>query len=216
MDIKTPETNLIWLNKVNGADIVEYKYAKRCMSIFEGHLIGVIMGIAYGGSVEAIANLWKDRGLVIGYDTFEDLHPVHLAQNPNHFEAKCMDHWYLDRIHGTKNLNFEYQSDMLESLFPSSWWELRKGEVREDSCKHLRYINYAFLDMDILASMRTGYEAVKHKIVKDGYLLMHDTDHINTLTPWFKEEVMGKDGHMWEIAEDLPQHHIVVLKRTAL
>ena len=172
---------MLTLNECNGADKVCDKYEHLCLAEFTGDLIGVQMGIAYGGDVERLAKTWQGRGQVYAYDTFEG-HPRQLAPDNNHFEATCMQSWY--DVYGRDNLSLEYQQSELDRQGLTNA-HLIKGLVNKDSCKELPYINYAFLDMDMLASTEAGYQAVKEKIVKGGYLLLHDVNNINTLFEWY-------------------------------
>lgn len=161
------------LNKENEAYLVIMDYAEKCLKKFDGSLNAVLMGIAYGGEVEAVAKLWKGKGTVYGFDTFEDLHPRHLADTENGFEATCMDDWYTK--YGTEELNIEYQRKTLDKLGNAV---LTKGEVHKDSCKDIPNIHLAFLDMDILKSMKIGYSAVKDKLVPGGFLFLHDANNM--------------------------------------
>lgn len=209
---------LIWLNEVNGCKERELDYMKRTMSDFHGedmHLYGVIMGIAYGGSVEELARIWRGKGTVYGFDTFEDLHPRHLAEDGNEREATCMDHWYREDVYGTDMLSYRYQRGVLDSEGLDNA-VLVKGEVRKDSCKDIPHIHYAFLDMDLIESMKIGYEAVKDKIVKHGFLLMHDVTskgNLPRLYDWFYNDVIYKDWDMWEIEAIYPENHLGILRR---
>lgn len=204
------ETTLKTLNDVNGAHIVCEKFELQCLKDFpEGKLYAAIMGLAYGGDVERIIRNWGERGEVWGYDTFIG-HPKHLAQDQNAFEATCMEHWY--RTIGTDALSYEYQRKVLDSLgFTNA--HLIKGEVQKDSCKDIPYLNYAFLDMDIIASMQTGYEAVKDKLVEGGYLLLHDVNNIQTLIQWYTTEV--RTDPMWEILVEYDSLTAVLRKKHA-
>lgn len=155
----------------------------------------VIMGIAYGGEVEAIAKYLKINNLpgkVYGFDTFEDLHPKHLAKDKNNFEATCMDGWYASPEFGTQPLAYEYQRKVLDDQGLDNAI-LIKGEVAADSCKKIGPIHYAFLDMDMISSMRTGFEAVSDKIISGGYVMLHDVlpkGHLDYLYNWCWDEVM--------------------------
>lgn len=187
---------MITLNEINGADKLCAKYEKKCLEEFEGDLYGAVMGIAYGGDVERIArDIWGERGKVYGFDTFEAGHPKHLAEDIQSFQATCMDLWYGQN--GMDKLAYDYQRKELDRQVLTNAI-LVKGEVHKDSCKDIPYLNYAFLDMDIIASMEAGYEAVKDKIVSKGYLLMHDVvGSIPELTPFYDR--IKKD---WEIVEE--------------
>lgn len=187
------------LNEVNGADKLCTKYEKACLEEFSGELIGVVMGIAYGGDVERIArDVWGERGKVYGYDVFEATHPKHLAEDPNDFDATCMDHWY--QVYGVDHLSYDYQRTELDRQGLTNAF-LIKGEVSPDSCKDLPYINYAFLDMDMVKSMAYGYQAVREKIVPGGYLLLHDVyQNIPQLGRWYEYDV--KNSGLWDVIEE--------------
>lgn len=177
---------MITLNKINGADELCEKYERRCLDEFKGDLVGVVMGIAYGGDVERIAKIWGNRGKVYGFDTFKG-HPKHLCPDKDDFQATCMDNWYYQ--YGMEKVSYEYQRKELDSQDLTNAI-LIKGEVNKDSCKDIPYLNYAFLDMDILASMVAGYEAVKDKLVKGGYLLLHDVyQNIPALEKWYQKDI---------------------------
>jgi hypothetical protein len=178
-------TTLKILNKVNGANEVIFEYAKKLTD----NPVAVLMGIAYGGEVEGIAQMWKDCGKVYGFDTFEDKHPSHLSSNKDSFPARCMDHWYNHKDYGTDELRYEYQRCVLDSLGLSNAI-LIKGEVNKDSCGDIEKIDLAFLDMDMVESMSTGFEAVKDKIVEGGYLFLHDCQNITEVGDWCREVVM--------------------------
>lgn len=209
--VELPRATLIELNDTNGASEITYRYAKAVLDTFAEHLYGVQMGIAYGGGVERMAQLWNERGDVYGYDTFEDLHPSHLADSPQSREATCMDHWYRKEIHGTEKLSYDYQKSVLENFKNA---HLIKGLVTEDSCKDLPKIHYAFLDMDLYTSMVTGYKAVEDKMVKDGYLLLHDVvtqSNLPRLYDWYNNVVL-KDKRWQEVYKD-EGTHLAVLRR---
>ena len=205
---------MIWLNNVNGADKICTEYHQKVLDEFPGHVYGAVCGIAYGGEIESCAKLWKDRGTIYGYDTFEDLHPKHLAPNGNKesFEATCMDSWYHRDVHGTDQLAYAYQREELDKQGLTNA-VLVKGEVHPQSCQDIPQIHYAFLDMDMPISMHNGYLAVKDKIVAGGYLLLHDTQNIQSVGDWYREEVLGKDGSMWEEIGKWDGSMLVALQR---
>lgn len=210
-------SDLIWLNECNGADKVEREYFGRTLATFHNDypLYGVVMGVAYGGSLQAMGKEWKNKGHIYGYDTFEDLHPKHLIKDQEDREATCMDHWYQDNINGTEGLSKQAVRDGLDAHHIENV-TLVKGEVHKDSCKILPGIHYAFLDMDLLPSMKTGYQAVKDKIVKGGYLLMHDVvakNNLPRLHEWFFEDVILKDWDMWQILDIQQKGHIAALQK---
>lgn len=191
------QTELITLNEINGADEVCDKYEKMCLEEFKDPLIGVIMGVPFGGDVERLAKTWSERnGKVYGYDTFEG-HPKELSADINSFEATCMDYWY--KQYGMDKVKIEYQRKELDRMGLTNAY-LVKGLITKDSCNDLDHINYAFIDLDILASMEAGYAAVKDKIVPGGYLILHDINNIETLKPWYEQGV--KKDPMWEVVEE--------------
>ena len=201
-----------WLNKLNGADLIEIKYTTKCMEEFEGDLTAVVMGSAYGGCLEAMGKLLKDRGKVYGCDTFEDMHPVHLAPTQGGFEATCMNHWYNREDYGTDRLAYDYQRKELDKQGLDNVI-LIKGEVGPHTVKDLDKIHYAFLDMDMPKSMDNGYQAVKNKIVKGGYIMFHDTQNIGSLTSWYNQEVRLNDKKMWKVVGDLGRELLKVLQK---
>ena len=192
------KTELINLNHVNGADELLFDYTSQLLTEFpDEHLYGCEMGIAYGGGVEGIASMWGERGSVWGFDVFEELHPKHLADDPTSFDATCMDYWYGSPDYGKERLALEYQQKIIDGLGLKNL-TLVKGEVNKDSCEDIPKLHYAFLDMDIPFSMKQGYSAVRDKIVKGGYLFLHDTQNIPGVGDWMREEVTGRDTKMWE------------------
>lgn len=209
-------TELIWLNRVNGADKITYEYCTKIMDLPVDHLYGAVLGSAYGGELEAVGKLWKDRGTIYGFDTFTG-HPKHLIEDQTNFEVTCMDKWYREDVHGTDNLTVEYQQGVLDKLGLDNV-KLVKGLVHENSCADIPYLNYAFLDMDIKESMETGYLAVRDKILPGSALFIHDATpptHIPRVYKWLTEDVLGKDGDMWTMAgEWTPAFLTCLVRRT--
>lgn len=202
------------LNVHNGADKPLLQLASRVLEEFpKEHVYGVEMGIAYGGGVERIGKLWKGRGTIYGMDTFIG-HPEHLAVDASSDEARCMDHWYRPEILGKDKLAYEYQRGVLDSEGLDNVI-LVKGEVNKDSCKDIPKIHYALMDMDMLVSTKNGYEALKNKIVKGGYLCLHDVIppvHLGGyLYNWWYNDTMKQDGY--EIVEELPGSHLGIYRK---
>ena len=172
----------------NGADVITHMYAEQCLDEFKGHLYGVEMGICFGGGIEKIGKQWKDRGDVWGFDTFEG-HPVEQmlprdewAQQSggrDSMAAVCMDCWYTDDQHrfatqGVDKCSQEYIQSELDKEGLTNV-HLVKGLVTEKTdVSFIPYLNYAFLDMDWPQAQWDGYNLIKHKIVKGGYLCLHD------------------------------------------
>lgn len=210
---------LYWINNVNGADYLMLGVAAMCRKKFKNNLIGAEMGTAYGGGPEAVGKMWKGIGEVHAFDTFEG-HPVELSSDPNSFEARCMDRWYDNRYAGNERipfltkemLTYEYQRSVLDSEGLSNVI-LHKGLINKDSLNEINYLNYALLDMDLLVSMKTGYEIVKDKIVKGGFLCLHDCNpknHIEGL--WeFYEEILNSGN--WKEIMHCDSSYLIVLEK---
>ena len=206
--------SLPYLNKLNGASEVEDKYSQKCLDEFEGELTAVQMGIAYGGCSESLGKLWKGRGKVYGFDTFEDLHPKELGEKGT-FESDCMDYWYQKDILGTEHLKYKYIREELDKEGLDNVI-LRKGLIGKDSLKGISSVNYALLDMDMYESMKIGYDLVKDKIVKGGYLLLHDVlpvHHLPKLYVLYVNTILDDKDIEWEVVEEKPQSFIVALKK---
>jgi len=206
---------LVWLNTLNGADQVETECFTKCLEDFEGPLNGAIMGMAYGGSVEAMGIAWKGRGKVYGFDTFEDLHPKQLSKDQASFEATAMDYWYGNDVYGTASLAYDYIRGELDKQGLDNVI-LVKGLINANSLKDVPYLNYAILDLDILKSMKMGYELVKDKIVKGGYLLLHDvipSNHMPTLNDLYLNTILEDPKNNWEIVKEQVQSFIVALRK---
>jgi hypothetical protein len=162
------------------------------------YLIGVEMGIAYGGGVEKIGKLWQNRGVVYGFDTFEDLMPKIIDNK----EVNDMDDAYIK--FGMQGLSLKYQQGELDRQGLDNV-KLVKGLITKDSCKDLPYIDYCLLDLDVLESMKIGYEAVKDKTI---YLCLHDIYFYPRLSRWF--ETIIKD---WSIIAVHPVDDLIILKK---
>lgn len=192
------DNTLYWINNCNGADYGELFCCAMLRKKFQNeHLIGVIMGSAYGGSGEAIGKLWLNNGEIHLFDTFEG-HPDYLSEDINSFEARCMDRWILNTYAGKQRiphlnremLTYEYQRGVLDFKKLNNV-HLHKGLVKKDSLKDFGEIHYAMLDMDLISSMKTGYEAIKNKIKKGGFLALHDCNP------------RGHIEGLWEIYQDI-------------
>lgn len=206
---------LPWLNSLNGADLVETDFFTRCLTEFKGELTGTVMGMAYGGSVEAMGKAWKGRGKIYGFDTFEDLHPKQLSKDLASFEATCMDYWYGDKVFGTKNLAFAYIRGELDKQGLDNVI-LRKGLINDKSLEDVPSLNYVLLDMDLYESTKTGYELVRNKIVKGGYLLLHDVipeHHLPLLNSYYLNTILNDNDVKWEIAFEKRSGFIVALRK---
>lgn len=204
---------MITLNVINGAQTVLSFYQMKLLSKFQTNFVGVEFGIAFGGGVEQLGSMVKGRGKVYGYDTFEDLHPDFLSSEKFSFEARCMDHWYDPKVFGTQALSYEFQRNQLDTEGLDNVI-LVKGLITKDSCKDLEVIHYALLDMDIVESMKIGYEAVIDKLAVGGQLFIHDAlpdFHLPKINKWY-EEIVKKDTRLKVIGE-WPMNFLVGLER---
>jgi len=206
---------MISLNRLNGAEKIVTSYAKELLRLpIDKPLIGAEFGSAYGGGIEAVGKLWKGKGVVYGFDTFEG-HPKQLVPDQKSFEATCMDNWYKKEIYGKEKLSYEYQRKELDRQGLDNVI-LKKGLITKDACAEIPYLHYALLDMDIMESMEIGYAAVKDKIEPGHLLFLHDVTpptHIPRTFHWFAEEVMGKDEEMWTVLGDFSNMYLVVLSK---
>lgn len=195
------------LNVLNGAEQICLDYCQSLANNGED-LIGVEMGISWGGGVEKIGQMWKGKGVVYGYDTFRG-HPKQLATSSEAHEATCMDYWY--ETMPVDELSYEYQRSELDRQGLGNVI-LVKGLINKNSCKKIPYINYALLDLDMIKSMDIGYKAVKDKIVKGGCLFLHDVVghfRLPELHEWYLSQVL-KDK--WEVTE-YPESYLACLKK---
>jgi len=141
------------INKIgNNAQEICLTCCQKLLTEVKTPLIGAELGIAYGGGVESIGKLWKGRGIIYGFDTFTG-HPKQLAVDLQNPEATCMDFWYQN--FPNEELSYEYQRAELDRQGLDNVI-LKKGLINEFSCKEIPYLNYALLDLDILASMKIG------------------------------------------------------------
>ena len=205
---------MISLNKINGAETITIEYVKTLLDLeTDKPLIGVEMGIAYGGGTEKVGKIWKDKGKVYGFDTFKG-HPKHLAPKGS-LEANCMDNWYKKEVFGKDKLSYEYQRKELDKQGLDNVI-LVKGEVNEDSCKDIPYIHYALLDLDIKESMESAYRAVRDKILPGHVMFLHDVipaTHIPRVFHWFHDVVLGEDEDMWQVLGTWANHYMIGVMR---
>lgn len=184
------QTKLRNLNAIGNSDAnVQTFYQKLLLSEFPNEtLYGAELGIAYGGGFESLCKIWGDRGFVYALDTFTG-HPKELSNDLNSMEATCMDKWYQD--FGTNELSLEYIDATLKAEGLKNY-KLIKGLVHENSLQEVEKLHYVLLDLDIILSMKLGYEAIKDKMVSGGYLLVHDVvgRHLPLLHDWWFNEIM--------------------------
>jgi hypothetical protein len=212
---------MIELNDTNGASGVTQHYANRVMHEFAGPLAGAEFGVAYGGGVERIGKLWKNRGVVYGFDTFEG-HPKQIGEicpfssmagGRSSFAATCMDNWYKPEHYGVEAITDKYIQAELDRQGLDNV-KLVKGLVTADTdVSFLPELHYCLLDLDFPLSMLEAYRLVADKIVKGGYLLLHDVvprGHI--LGCWEVYQRMLEEGKFM-IVEEREDCLLAVLKR---
>lgn len=184
-------------------------YAQRCLNEFTGPLIGVELGIAYGGGVEAIGKLWQGRGTIHGFDTFEG-HPRQLAWSQTAHEAYCMEPHY--QRWPNEWLTYEYQRQQLDSQGLNNV-QLHRGLLQQNSLQGIEQVHYGLIDLDMVTSMILGYTLLRDRVVPGGYLCLHDVlprGHILGL--WGLYQEILAEG-LWEVVEETPGHHLAVLRK---
>lgn len=207
---------MINLNSNNGADKILLDVANNVLDEFEGNITGAEFGVAYGGGVEAIGKLWKNRGVIYGFDTFEG-HPKFLAKkdiycnyDENAFVANCMNQWY--ELYGTEFLKINYIQNELNNQNLNNVI-LKKGLIDETSnIDFIDILHYTFLDFDFPISMANAYNLVKNKIVKNGYICMHDViphGHIDGLYEFYQKVLLDN----YEVINHCEDSQLVVLKK---
>lgn len=217
----SPELNmwhnqLPWLNAANDTGKYQKEICLKLLTDFPNdELIGLEIGCAYGGGVEHLAYIWKGRGKVYGYDTFEG-HPDDLADDIESEEARCMDLWYNSGrpFFSRDKLTYEYQRMILnmEKLDNAT---LVKGRINEHSFDDIEKAHFAIIDLDLIKPTKIAYYAIKDKIVKGGYLFMHDTlppDHLPMIYDFVYNEVV-KDKRWQIIAEIGDKGNVTILRR---
>ena len=204
---------LLWLNIGNATGLIQLLVLGNLLEKFPNdELIGLEIGSAYGGGVEAAAKLWKGRGKFYGYDTFEG-HPRDLADSQNNKEAWCMDMWYKDERFGMDKLSYEYQRAILDSEGLDNAI-LVKGRVNKKAFDDIEKAHFVMIDLDMIKPTRIAYNAIKDKIVVGGYLLMHDSlpeNHLPKIHRLVYEEII-KEGR-WKLIKQSYPGMVTVLER---
>lgn len=174
--------NLAWLNAGNETGIIQLMVMETLIAKFpKTEIVGLEVGSAYGGGVEAMARLLKGGGIYYGFDTFEG-HPKDLGIPADGMAIDCMDMWYDSgpEVYKKEKLSYEYQRQVLDESGLDNTI-LIKGRVNEHSFDGIDKVHFAMIDLDLYNPMRIAYEAIKDKIVMGGYLLIHDSlpaDHL--------------------------------------
>lgn len=197
------------LNSLNGADKILLKYAERLLTETTEPLIGAELGIAYGGGVEQIGEIWKGRGTIYGLDTFEG-HPKQLSYSQSSHEAYCMDLQY--ERYGTEKLSYEYQRSELDKKGLSNVI-LKKGLINEKSLSDVPYLNYVLLDLDMVNPMFIAFTIADPLIKSGGYLCLHDVTpagHIFGLWGMFQEIL---NTGRYKLVEESHSSYLAVLQK---
>lgn len=214
------------LNEENGASKFMQEIALRCLNEFDGTLYGLEMGIAYGGGIAKIGSKWKGRGVLWGFDTFEG-HPIEemlercevsrKSGGRKSHAAICMDRWYTHNFAGFETgmdkIKYEYIREEMDKLGLSNVNLVKTLVTDKTDVSFIPYLNYALLDMDFPQAQKDGYELVKDKFVKGGYLCLHDMvprGHIPGC--WEVYQEILNEG-LFEIVEEIPKSYLVILKR---
>lgn len=205
------------LNDTNGASYILLGVASKTLEIFEKNLIGIEMGIAYGGGVESIGKIWKDKGTIYGFDTFEG-HPKEVAlKDPDcgfskdAFAATCMDEWYT--MFDNNELTLEYQQNELDKQGLDNV-KLVKGLIDEKTnLDYIPYLNYVLLDLDFSLAMQNAYKIIESKLVEKSFLCLHDVlpkGHIIGLNEWYQNLIkLGK----YKVVGEYPVSYLSILQK---
>ena len=176
-------------NNSSGDSIILNGIQSRLLKEFPNEVLyGIEFGVAYGGGIEQICKLWKNRGLVVGYDTFTS-HPKHLASND--IEKTIMDGYYNKM--GKNTLSKEHIQNTLISKDIFNFILIQE-EVTSKTTLDLPFkFHYVLLDFDIAICMNDAYNLIKNKIKTGGYICVHDIipeNHIPSLNKWWFNEIL--------------------------
>lgn len=197
---------LKWLNLPSPTADLQMEIVKSLPSKFKGKLTLLEIGSPWGGAVEWMAKEIPNS-TVYGFDTFEG-HPKDLSDNLGSEEATCMDYWY--ELFGREKLDYDYQRKILDEEGLKNA-VLVKGRINEHSFDDIKEIHFAMLDLDLIRPTKIAYEAIKDKIVKGGYLFIHDVlSNLPLLYEFYQKEIIPSP--LWEIREE-PQAMLVILKK---
>lgn len=207
------------LNDLNGASDHTNRIVTNLMKEFNETLIGCEMGIAYGGGIENIGKIWKGRGFIYGFDTFEG-HPLQISKECQYtieaggdgaLATYCMQDWYNNwGIEGVTEpyIRNELDKEGLKNVI------LVKGLITEKTdISFIPKLHYVLLDLDFPLSMWNAYNVVKHKIVSGGYLCLHDVipkGHIHGNYEYYQD--MIKEG-LFKVYEEHPENLLAILKK---
>ena len=208
-----PSNHLRWLNAGNETGLIQLMMMENLIAKFPNEeIIGLEIGSAYGGGVEAMARLLKGHGKYYGYDTFEG-HPKDLAIPEDGMAEWCMDMWYEDPRFGTKNLAYDYQRRILDENGLDNAI-LVKGRINEHSFDDIEKIHFAVLDLDLIIPMKIAYKAIRDKFSVGGYLLIHDAlpeDHLPMINTFVYKQILAENG--WKIIAEAPKGNLTALEK---
>jgi hypothetical protein len=201
----------------NGASQILLDIASKTLEEFKDNLIGIEMGIAYGGGVESIGKMWTNKGIIYGFDTFEGHHKEIALKDPdcdysiNSFAATCMDGWYSTYDHA--ELTLEYQESELNRQNINNV-KLVKGLITENTnIDFIPYVNYCLIDLDFSLAMKNAYKLVEPKLVSGAYLCLHDViphGHIKGLNEFYEQI---KNSGKYTLMGEFFNSYLAVLKK---
>jgi len=204
---------LNWLNAGNGTAKLQLECVQALPSQFPGEEIILLeVGSAYGGGVEMMGKVLYGVGKVYGYDTFEG-HPRDLADKPDDPEALCMDLWYKEPHHGLHRLSYDYQRVILDEQGLDNV-TLVKGRINKHSFDDIKKAHFVLLDLDLVKSTKIAYNALKDKIVKGGYLFIHDAlpyDNLYNLSKYVYDNIVP--DKRWVLFGEFANDFVLVLQR---
>ena len=183
---------MIYLTQNHGYAKPAMELAQQVLLDFKEPLYGAEFGVGWGGGIEWIGKLWKDRGIVWGFDTFEGM-PKYIGDPEGKEEANALDAFYA--AYGTEGLMYQKIREELDNQGLDNVI-LVKGLISDTSCRDIPRLHYVELDLDMLESMQIAYGAVASKIVPNGYLLLHDYDIFPRLRKWIDEKIVTDS--MWK------------------
>lgn len=211
------------LNDTNGSAELILNCAENCLTEFDESLFGCEMGIAYGGGIESIGKIWKNRGTIYGVDTFEG-HPKYLAETCsyskkiggiNSFAAKCMDYWYYVRKddYGIEKIKQEYIQSQLDKQKLDNVILIKELITNQTKIDFIQKLHYVLIDLDIPTSIWDAYNLVKDKIVSKGYLCLHDCLPENHIFGCYDIYQNILKENLFNIIKEYPKNFLVILRK---
>lgn len=198
------------LDVCGNGDKVLRELQSKILNEFPDELIGVEMGVCYGGGIEALGKLWQGRGKVYGYDTFEGMPKGEAGYGSR--EANNLDAFYAQ--YGMEKLSYDYIRGELDEqgLYNVN---LVKGLINQNSFNDLSEIHYCLIGLGYLRATEIGYNAIKDKIVPGGYLVIGGVCGrwpLASLVPWYQSV---KNDPMWKVEYEGFKDMIAILRRVS-